>query len=175
MNLQDHAASLGLADISGLDRFYAKQGNKAPPGMPHNADKWQKFLSDRDHGRRHENILSLLTTPDARQNFLGYMHPWTTAFLTVKPDRSTELGNADFIEWIPARVGLTPLPRGADSCLCKSTQMLIVRSNSAQHASCCNEQQALATTRHTAPAKAMERRPATPPGTSQRGGRRRQD
>ena len=122
--------------------------------MPHNADKWQKFLSDRDHGRRHENILSLLTTPDARQNFLGHMHPWTTAFLTVKPDRSTELGNADFIEWLAARVGLTPLPRGADSCLCKSTQMLIVPSNSAQHASCCNEQQALATTRHTSLARA---------------------
>ena len=118
------------------------------------AHKWQKYLSDRDHGQRHENILRLLTTPDARQNFLGYMHPWTTAFLTVKPDRSTELGKADFIEWLAARVGLTPLPRGADSRLCKSTQMLITPSSSAQHASCCNDQQALATTRHTTLAKA---------------------
>jgi hypothetical protein len=130
------------------------KGPKPPPGMPTTSKGWQKWLTVLATSDVARDIFNSIETKSDKANFLGFSHPFSSAWLTAAPAFYTTIQNDIFLETIAARCGVSPTLVD-HTCRCTATAAgktaTITPASALQHAhSSSNEAKSIQTSRHEA-------------------------
>lgn len=91
-----------------------------PPILPKTCEGWQRPLSFMLAAERERDILNAIVCKEAKQHFLGFSHPFSSAWLTAIPSFFSLITNDLFLEAFAARVGV-PLTLAPHPCRCDAT------------------------------------------------------
>ena len=122
--------------------------------MPTTGKGWQKWLTVLATSDVARDIFNGIETKTDKANFLGFSHPFSSAWLSAAPDSFTNIQNDIFLEAIAVRCGV-PSTLVDHTCRCTATAkgktVTITPASALQHAhSLSNEARSIQTSRHEA-------------------------
>ena len=102
--------------------------------MPKNCTGWQKFLTKNATAAVATDILSSIESKSDKANFLGYSHPFSSAWLSAMTTNDSKIKNDVFLEALGTRCGV-PTTSEAHACRCSAgSTKTISPSTALQHA-----------------------------------------
>ena len=130
------------------------EGPKSPPGMPTTCKGWQKWLTVLATSDVARDIFNSIETKSDKANFLGFSHPFSSAWLSAAPTHYTMIQNEIFLEAIAVRCGVPPTLVD-HTCRCTATAtgktVTITPASALQHVhSNSSEAKSIQTSRHEA-------------------------